>query len=151
MAWFKVDDGLHASRKLLSIPKRHRLSAAGLWAIAGSWSVKENTCGVIPDFVLKELNGSRHLAGHLVASGLWETVPEGWKFRSWRSTQDGDYRRNIRPAVRQAVMERDNHSCVFCGSREALSLDHIIRYRDDGPDTAENLRVLCMPCNQGRG
>jgi hypothetical protein len=151
MAWFKVDDGFHSSRKVLRIPKRTRFAAVGLWSVAGSWSVKENTSGVIPSFVLKELSGSKHLASQLVASGLWEIVPGGWKFANWRSSQDGDYRRNIRPAIRQAVMERDNHACVFCGSRDALSLDHIIRYRDDGPDTVDNLRVLCMPCNLERG
>lgn len=48
-------------------------------------------------------------------------------------------------------MERDGHACVFCGATDQLSLDHIVRYRDGGPDTVENLRVLCMPCNLERG
>lgn len=53
--------------------------------------------------------------------------------------------------VRRTVMERDGYQCVKCGSAEDLSMDHIIRFRDGGPDTVENLRVLCMPCNLERG
>ena len=37
MAWFKVDDGFHSSRKVLSIPRRSRLAAIGAWTIAGAW------------------------------------------------------------------------------------------------------------------
>lgn len=53
-------------------------------------------------------------------------------------------------AVRRAVMERDGFACVQCGSTERLSLDHIVRFRDGGPDAEENLRVLCLPCNWRR-
>lgn len=148
---FKIDDGFHSSQKVLSIPRRVRLSAIGLWSIAGSWSVQQDTYGVIPAYVLPELGGTRALAEHLAASGLWAPAKDGWQFAHWRKSQDGDYRRNIRPAVRAEVMRRDGHSCVLCGATESLSLDHIQRYRDNGPDTAENLRVLCMPCNLERG
>jgi hypothetical protein len=151
MAWFKVDDGFHSSRKLLSIPKRTRLAALGLWTVAGSWSVQQGTWGLIPNYVLKELGGTAALAQSLIEAGLWSAADEGWQFTHWRKTQDGDYRRNIRASVREAVMRRDQFKCVLCDADENLSLDHIQRYRDDGPDTAENLRVLCMPCNLERG
>ena len=38
-----------------------------------------------------------------------------------------------------------------CGRADVLSLDHIVRYRDGGQDTLENLRVLCLPGNRRRG
>lgn len=151
MSWFKVDDGFHSSRKVLSIPKRARFAAVGLWTVAGAWSVQQDTWGTIPRYVLGELGGTPALAGSLVDAGLWEVCDDGWKFVHWRKTQDGDYRRNIRASVRAEVMRRDNFKCVLCESPENLSLDHVQRYRDDGPDTAENLRVLCMPCNLERG
>jgi hypothetical protein len=149
--WFKVDDGFANSKPVLRIPRRYRLQAVGLWALAGTWSAKQNTYGRVPDYVLPELGGSSVLAAHLTESGLWKAIEGGWQFVEWRKTQDGDYRRNIRAGVRQEVMKRDGYACVDCGTGENLSLDHIQRYRDDGPDTVENLRVLCMPCNQVRG
>jgi len=106
---------------------------------------------MIPGYVLKELGGTESLAKRLVDAELWSTVEGGWQFIHWRKTQDGDYRRNIRASVRKEVMHRDKFKCVLCEAEENLSLDHIKRYRDDGPDTAENLRVLCMPCNLERG
>ncbi|KKO80733.1 hypothetical protein WU87_03265 [Corynebacterium minutissimum] len=48
------------------------------------------------------------------------------------------------------MYERDGHRCVFCGTTENLTLDHIVRYADGGPDAEDNLRVLCMKCNQSR-
>lgn len=151
MAWFKVDDGLHSSRKFLSIPRRNRFAAIGLWVVAGSWAVGQKTNGEIPAYVVAELGGTGEQTEALVKADLWVAVEGGWRFCEWRKRQDGDYRPNIRKSVRAAVMARDNHQCVECGSTTNLSLDHIVRYRDDGPDTVENLRVLCMPCNVGRG
>src|SRR5690606_25141458 len=54
-------------------------------------------------------------------------------------------------ATRRAVYERDGFQCVACGAEEDLSLDHIVPFSKGGPDTIENLRVLCRPCNSRRG
>lgn len=149
--WFKVDDGFHASSMLQSINKRQRLAAAGLWTVAGAWSVSQETGGFIPSYALGQFGATLAQAKALADSGLWDVVEGGWKFRHWRKSQDGDYRKNIKATVRREVMNRDQRACVLCGATENLSLDHIQRYRDDGPDTPENLRVLCMPCNLERG
>jgi len=101
--------------------------------------------------MLKYLRATPTQVRALLASGLWENTEDGIRFVHWRKYQDGDYRPNIPPRIREAVMERDGRKCVLCGSTDNLSLDHIIRYREDGPDTVDNLRVLCMPCNRGRG
>ena len=60
-------------------------------------------------------------------------------------------RPHIPVPVRRAVYERDGGRCVFCSKDTDLSLDHVVRFRDGGPDTVENLRVLCLPCNLERG
>lgn len=151
MSWFKVDDGFASSPKVLSIRRRDRLAAIGLWVIAGSWSIGQRTNGEIPAYMVPELGGTDRLAHALVKADLWVSIDDGWRFFEWRKEQDGDYRPNIRKSVRHAVMARDGHQCVECGATDNLSLDHIIRYRDDGPDTIDNLRVLCMPCNVRRG
>lgn len=57
----------------------------------------------------------------------------------------------IPAAVRRAVMERDGATCQECGSKNSPSLDHIVPFSHGGPDTVENLRVLCRPCNSRRG
>lgn len=71
MVWFKVDDGFYSSRKVLSIPRRHRLAAVGLWTMAGNWSGRELTDGKVPSYVLDELGATETLIRALVDARLW--------------------------------------------------------------------------------
>lgn len=87
MAWFKVDDGLHASRKLLSIPKRTRFAAVGLWTIAGSWSADQLTDGTIPDYMLDVFGAPPSAPQALVDAGLWEREQGSYVFRNWHEYQ----------------------------------------------------------------
>lgn len=59
-------------------------------------------------------------------------------------------RRYIAADVRRAVFDRDK-TCRSCGADHDLSLDHIIPYSRGGPDTVDNLQVLCRPCNSRKG
>jgi hypothetical protein len=74
VAWFKVDDKLHSSRKLMKIPRRHRLGAIGLWTVAGSWSADQLTDGLIPHYMIEEWGGTGAVVDALVSVGLWERV-----------------------------------------------------------------------------
>ena len=87
MAWFKVDDRLHSSRKVLSLPRSVRLSAIGLWALAGSWSAHEELDGYIPGYMVAELGGTPHLVAALTKAGLWEVAEGGSKFSKWHEYQ----------------------------------------------------------------
>ena len=97
MAWFKVDDQFHASRKLNSIPKRHRLQAAGLWAIAGSWVSGQETDGFVPDYMIQVWSPTQKTVDSLVESGLWIRENDGFRFYSWLnynpSKEDSDAKR----------------------------------------------------------
>lgn len=97
MPWFKVDDQFHASRKLNSIPKRHRLQAAGLWAIAGSWVSGQETDGFVPDYMIQVWGPTQKTIDALVESGLWIRENNGFRFYSWLdynpSKEDSDAKR----------------------------------------------------------
>ena len=78
---------------------------------------------------------------------------EGWRASpgEMRLCRSPWRRPDVPLQVRRDVFERDGFACVFCGETHTLELDHILRYRDGGQDTVENLRVLCLPCNRRRG
>jgi len=101
--WFKVDDGFHSSRKLLSIPKRHRLAAAGLWVIAGSWCGQQLTNGRVPDYMLKEWGATPATVQALLDSGLWEVESDANVFYKWHEYQPS--KRDV-DAERAASRER---------------------------------------------
>lgn len=86
MTWFKVDDKLHDHRKARKAGK----SAMGVWVLAGSWAMDNETDGFIPDDVLMRW-GTRSDAARLVSAGLWDKAvhegEEGWRFHDWSMFQ----------------------------------------------------------------
>lgn len=120
MVWFKVDDGFHSSRKVLSIPRSVRLQAVGLWTLAGTWSMKELTDGHVPDYVIDEMGGTPRIVDALVKSGLWSEVPEGRQFHDWTEYQptrasvldarekEADRKRQAREKGRPGSVRADN-------------------------------------------
>jgi HNH endonuclease len=66
--------------------------------------------------------------------------------------EDERFTRSIIPEdVRQLVWERDGGRCRRCGSRHELQFDHIIPVVEGGSNEAENIEVLCGPCNRKKG
>jgi 5-methylcytosine-specific restriction endonuclease McrA len=53
----------------------------------------------------------------------------------------------IDPAVRQFVLDRDNHQCQSCGCRDRLEIDHIKALAAGGSNDISNLHTLCRNCN----
>ena len=78
-------------------------------------------------------------------------VQPHWKSGGKRPRRRVPRRPAIPHEVSRAVYARDGRRCVECGSRNDLTLDHIQPYSKGGPDTVENLRVMCRPCNSKRG
>lgn len=87
MPWMKVDDSLTGSRKWLSIPRKHRYEAVGVWVWAGSWSAKELTDGVIPKFMLEEWGVRKIIKDHLVSSSLWSEDEQNVFHSKWDEYQ----------------------------------------------------------------
>jgi 5-methylcytosine-specific restriction endonuclease McrA len=65
----------------------------------------------------------------------------------------------LRPQVRAAIPDdlkqfvwrRDGGRCRHCGSQHELQYDHIIPVAMGGATAAENLQILCGPCNRRKG
>lgn len=53
--------------------------------------------------------------------------------------------------LKQLVWTRDKGRCQKCGSNTELQFDHIIPVSLGGATAAENLQILCGPCNRRKG
>ena len=118
MAWFKVDDGLHASTKT-----RRAGDAMALWVMAGSWCADQLTDGFLPHDMAPVLARNwRKWAAKLVEVGLW-TVDErngvqGWRFHDWQVYQ---------PSRSQVLAERE-----AAADRQRRARDRAKQRRDEG-------------------
>ncbi|NEQ41026.1 MAG: HNH endonuclease [Okeania sp. SIO3I5] len=53
--------------------------------------------------------------------------------------------------VRQYLLEKFNHTCVYCGTKDAaLNLDHFHPKSRGGSDRVSNLVLSCVDCNQAK-
>lgn len=59
------------------------------------------------------------------------------------------YRREV-PLTRRAVLDRDLHACVYCGSR-ADTIDHVRPRSRGGEHTWSNVVAACARCNHRKG
>lgn len=59
--------------------------------------------------------------------------------------------KHIGNGLRRNVYKRDNNKCLRCGSREDLSIDHIVPVIKGGVKAKFNLQTLCVPCNCWKG
>ncbi len=56
------------------------------------------------------------------------------------------------PLTRRNILERDRHTCQYCGYKgEQLTLDHVLPRSRGGGDTWENLVTACVRCNVKKG
>jgi hypothetical protein len=52
---------------------------------------------------------------------------------------------------RHRLFKRDNHECVYCGSKKYLTIDHIQPKSKGGQNTWTNLVTCCSSCNRKKG
>ena len=51
----------------------------------------------------------------------------------------------------EAILEAAGHACIYCGSHEPPTMDHLTPLARGGEHTAENVAPACLPCNQSKG
>jgi 5-methylcytosine-specific restriction endonuclease McrA len=49
------------------------------------------------------------------------------------------------------IYKRDEYKCGYCGSKDSLTLDHVIPKSKGGPNSWKNLITCCMKCNVTKG
>jgi hypothetical protein len=55
-------------------------------------------------------------------------------------------------SIREYVRERESkNTCIYCGSTENLSVDHLIPRVRGGPDSGDNVVESCKSCNSSKG
>jgi hypothetical protein len=127
MTWFKVDDRLPGSRKLLRIPRARRAAAIGIWTLAGAWCARELSNGEVPAELLVDIGGTAREAKDLVDSGLWEVTEGGWQFHDWFDYQ---------PSREEVLRDRKAHADRQQAYRERKRAE-----RDGNRDTSRGHNV----------
>ena len=96
------------------------------------------------DAIRKE-NGTIHIVP--VKNVLYE---RGFSYKPTivREPEIIPYRMGIREELRNEIYDRDGRKCLFCGSTENLSIDHIHPFSKGGKTELSNLQTLCMTCNR---
>ena len=58
-----------------------------------------------------------------------------------------DKRQAISEDIKLLVWTRDGGACTRCAARQQLHFDHVIPVAKGGGNSAENIQLLCQPCN----
>jgi len=59
--------------------------------------------------------------------------------------------RNKVPFSKKNIFVRDNFTCMYCGSKDGLTIDHVIPTSRGGKSTFENCVSACRQCNHKKG
>lgn len=83
-----------------------------------------------------------------------KTSPEYRKRKNFQMTRKNLRRKKLIKAGAQhtlkeweALCEKYNYKCLWCGKRKPLSEDHVLPLTMGGADTIDNIQPLCLSCN----
>jgi hypothetical protein len=148
MANLKIHDRTFTHPKILKAGN----AATGLWVRLASWAVRYHpgTWAVPRDLVRSY--GTPTQIHRMVTAGLAVPTEDGYELDAeLLAWERSDSRAPIPAQQRQRIYTRDGNACLICGATEDLTLDHIHPWSLYGPDTDDNLRTLCRPCNSSKG
>lgn len=86
----------------------------------------------------------------LISRSAYGTLQRGFITERFKKLRDGAI--TISDTIREWEREQElPKECVFCGSKQDLTTDHLIPRNRGGTDAADNLVIACKPCNSSRG
>lgn len=150
---------IRVSRNLSDSPRGIKAGprGLGLWFRIAAWSLTNGSPGFVPTAVANDL-GSPDLVATLWDCGLLGVREDGFYLSKgdhpieaiWALARD-DERQPIPAELKQRIYDRDEGQCLRCRATDDLCLDHIIPWIHCGPDTFDNLQLLCRSCNSSKG
>ena len=86
----------------------------------------------------------------LISRSAYKSLQRGFITDRFKKLRDGEI--SISDTIREWEREQElAKECVFCGSQENLTTDHLIPRNRGGDDSADNLVLACHSCNASRG
>lgn len=148
MPQIQVDDSFHTHPKVIAAGN----AAIGLYLRLACWVSQYKVLDRVVPHDLLRFYGTDVQVRCLVAAGLLTEDSDGFVLNNCLYSKVRPEARTYIPrAVRAAVFNRDGHRCVACAAVDDLTLDHIYPWSLGGPDSEDNLRVLCRSCNSSKG
>lgn len=151
---FNVDLGFYDSDEVLSIPRKIRAAAIGVWTLCGSYSANKLTDGYVSAEALRDRGCTPAIRKAVIASTLWEDVGDGAirfvKWPKWQRTAaeikayrdaEAERKRKAREA-KKGLLQPDVDATS--GSRG----DHVATtWRPDEPYIANDINATSAPRN----
>ena len=104
------------------------------------------------DSQLSTIEVRRQLLNDNPGRGFKRGHPPAGPIRILQDERTRNFRRKgIRDSVKKEVFKRDGGACVECGMNADLQFDHVIPVAMGGSNEAENIQILCGPCNRAKG
>ena len=141
--WIKLYTELLYDEDFLALTDAQRGQLMMLWLLA---AMNDNKIIDDPAFIKRRIAASGPVKlTKFASSGYLERYvakKKGDK-EPWAS-------RYVSAAMRQEILNRDNHCCIECGSTKNLEIDHIVPVSKGGDGRRENLQTLCRSCNRSK-
>lgn len=170
-----IKPGFFKNELLAEMPAEIRLLFMGLWCLADregrfedrpkkikmelfpcdDFSIEDGLCRLAKDgFLIRyEVDGKKYAQ---VVNFTKHQMPHHKEVQSEIPAPPGlpqvtKHSYDVSKEVRESIFLRDGHACLKCGSRDSISLDHIIPLASGGDNSTSNLQTLCKSCNSSKG
>jgi len=86
----------------------------------------------------------------LISKSAGLSYQRAFQMKKFIELRDGDIQWST--SIREWIKEHEKpDECIYCGSKQNLTVDHILPLARDGPDKPDNAIMVCKPCNSSKG